>query len=354
MEKIMEKINLMNDYNTTCHPKVLEAIREVSDKRFVGYGLDAECERAADVVRQMIGNPDAFVQFMPGGTQTNLTAVSAFLRPHEAVIAPGSAHIYVHETGAIEATGHKVLTVPPINGKINAEDVRSVCEAHTDEHMVKPKLLYISQTTELGTVYTKAELTALRNVCDVYDLYFYIDGARLGYAIASELCDFQLNELAGLADAFYIGGTKNGLLFGEALVICNLSLASDFRFLVKQHGGLLSKGFLLGIQFLALFEDELYFDLARQSNAAAAKLTEGLKNKGLSFLTVTETNQVFPIVSEATLKRLEEKIHFEVWAGAGRVAGEKFTPIRFVTTWLTADEEIEAVLDLIKLKKTIF
>jgi threonine aldolase len=259
------------------------------------------------------------------------------------VIAPGSAHIFVHETGASEATGHKVLTIPPKNGKVYADDVKTVYEAHTDEHMVKPKLLYISQTTELGTVYTKIELAELRQVCDALGLYFYIDGARLGYALSSYFCDFQLNELAGLADAFYIGGTKNGLLFGEALVICNPSLVHEFRYLVKQHGGLLSKGFLLGIQFLAILEDGLYFDLAGQANAVAAKLTEGLKDKGFSFFAETETNQVFPIVSEDVLRRLEEKVLFEVWPGWN---GEGI-PVRFVTTWQTTDEEIEAVLELI-------
>jgi len=338
-------INFRNDYNSPGHPAVLRAVAECAGVKYPGYGTDAASERARSQIAGLLGpGRCADIHFLAGGTQVNLTALSAFLRPHEAVIAPGSAHIYVHETGAIEATGHKVLTVPPVNGKVRAEDVRAVCKSHTDEHMVKPRLLYISQTTELGTVYTKAELSSLREVCDVCGLLFYIDGARLGYALSSEYCDFELRELAGLADVFYIGGTKNGLLFGEALVICNLKLTSDFRFLVKQHGGLLSKGFLLGIQFTALLEGGLYFDLAKQANDAAAKLTEGLRNKGFSFLTETESNQVFPIVPEDAIKRLEENIHFEVWAGAD----EKGTPIRFVTTWLTTDEEIEAVLGMIR------
>jgi threonine aldolase len=339
----MEKINLMNDYNLACHPRVLEAIGAASERTFVGYGLDEECAGAADMVRQLCGQPDADVHFMTGGTLTNLTALSAFLRPHEAVVAPAAAHIYVHETGAIEATGHKILTVPAKDGKAFTEDVRAVCEAHTDEHMVRPKLLYISQTTELGTVYTKAELRELRRACDEFGMYFYIDGARLGYALASEACDLTLPELASLADAFYIGGTKNGLLFGEAIVIRNPSLAQDFRHLIKQRGGLLSKGFLLGIQFRAILEDGLYFELARQANEAASKLACGLGEKGIPLLTDTLSNQVFPIALPDTLKRLEEHVHFEVWARER----EEGTPIRFVTTWKTTDEEISAVLALV-------
>jgi len=333
-------INLMNDYNAVAHPRVLEALTGAAGRRFAGYGCDAETAAAAALVRELTDLPDADVHFLAGGTQTNLTAAGAFLRPHEAVIAPATAHVNVHETGAIEAGGHKVLTFPAGDGKATPEDVRAVIKAHTDEHMVKPKLLLLSQTTELGTVYTRAELGALRKACDEYGLYLYIDGARLGCALESDACDMNLKEFAGFGDAFYIGGTKNGLLFGEALVIRNPALKSDFRYLIKQRGGLLAKGFLLGIQFRAILEDGLYFELARQANRAAARLSQGLVSLGIPLLADTVSNQVFPIVDEAALRRLEERVLFERW-GAGSGKG---TPIRFVTTWQTTSEEIDAVL----------
>ena len=339
----MDMINMMNDYNHTAHPRVLEALLNVAGRRFVGYGLDDETAAAAEMVRSLTGLPDAAVHFMPGGTITNLTAVSAFLRPHEAVVAPASGHLYVHETGAIEATGHKVLTIPPKDGKVNGTDVRAIVRAHTDEHMVRPKLLYLSQASELGTVYTRAELEDLRRACDDSGLYLYIDGARLGCALMSGANDMALTELARLADAFYIGGTKNGLLFGEALVINNPSLSSEFRHIVKQKGGLLSKGFLLGIQFQAILEDGLYFELARAANDAAVRLSEGLCEKGVPLLTDTVTNQVFPVVCGEALRRLEKRVLFEAWASER----EDGTPIRFVASWLTTEDEIRAVLELV-------
>lgn len=339
----MEKINLMNDYNLTAHPLVIDAILKADGRRFPGYGTDEETAAAIELIRKLTEKPDADVHFLTGGTQTNLTAIGAFLRPHEAVIAAGSAHIFMHETGAIEAAGHKVLTSDSYNGKVDPDGVEEILKAHTDEHMVKPKLLYISQTTELGTVYSLGELTALRKICDKYGLYFYVDGARLAYALASSSCDFSLNDLASLTDAFYIGGTKNGLLFGEALVICNPSLRPEFRYLIKQRGGLLSKGFLLGIQFRAILEDGLYLDLARKANEKAAMFTRKLTGAGIPFLLDTVSNQVFPCVGEDALTRLEERVLFERWS-AYSDAG---IPIRFVTTWQTTDEEIEAVLELI-------
>ena len=333
----------MNDYNMTAHPLVLDAIRQADGKQFPGYSMDEECSVATETILQMIGNPDAEVFFFVGGTQTNLTSIGSFLRPHEAVIAPGSAHIFVHETGAIEAAGHKVLTTDFVDGKATPESVESVVKFHTDEHMVKPKLLYISQTTELGTVYSLNELAELRKLCNKYGLYLYIDGARLGCALASSVCDFTLCDIASLADAFYIGGTKNGLLFGEALVICNPSLAPDFRYMMKQRGSLLSKGFLLGLQFQAILENNLYFELARKSNDMAASLTRKLQDASIPLLLNTVTNQVFPCVSEETLERLEERVLFERWPAYS----EQGIPIRFVTTWQTTEAEIDAVLELL-------
>ena len=338
----MEKINLMNDYNITAHPKVLEAILEATGKRFVGYGTDEETMAATEAVRQLVGRSDVDVHFLPGGTQTNLTAIGAFLRPHEAVISPASSHIYMHETGAIEASGHKIVNFLTPDGKADADSVRAIAEGHDNEHMVKPKLLFISQATELGTVYTRAELAALREACDEYGLYLYIDGARLANALLSSYCDFTLDYIAEVADAFYIGGTKNGLLFGEALVIVNPSLRSDFRYMMKQRGGLLAKGFLLGIQFRVLLEDGLYIEQARHANDMAAMLREGLLAAGISFFVHNDTNQVFLIAPTEKMPLLEERVAFERW-GPEEIGG---TPIRFVTSWATTAEEIESVLEL--------
>jgi len=338
----MEKINFMNDYNAAAHPRVLDAIATASGRRFTGYGTDEETAAAADVVRQLTGCPGADVHFLPGGTMTNLTAIGAFLRPHEAVVSPASSHIYVHETGAIEATGHKLINFPSVNGKAVAASVRAVCAAHTDEHMVKPKLLFISQATELGTVYSRAELAELRTVCDEYGLYFYIDGARLSNALVSPSGDMELEDLCGFADAFYIGGTKNGLLFGEALVIVNPLLKEDFRFLMKQRGGLLAKGFLLGIQFRALLEDGLYLETARHANGMAARLREGLRSAGVLLFVDNDTNQVFLYARPDLLPLLKDRILFERW-GPEEEAG---VPVRFVTSWATTEEEVDSVLEL--------
>lgn len=336
-------INLRNDYNSVAHPAILEALSAHQDKQFPGYGTDEKTEAAKEAVLQLFGDPaGSEVYFIPGGTLTNLIAISSFLRPHEAVIAPRSSHIFMHETGAIEATGHKLLTVKTNDGKLRPEVIRSIVDSHTSEHMVRPRLVYISQTTELGTVYTCAELEALRSICDELDLLLYIDGARLAYAATATCCDLDLPKIAELADAFYLGGTKAGLLFGEALVIGNPSLQMDFRHLIKQRGGLLAKGFLLGIQFIMLLDDGMFLRLAAQANVSAARLYEGLGLSGYTFAIETESNQVFPIIEDAALAKLSEYIDFEVWE---ELASDK-TAIRFVTTWQTTEDEIQAVLKL--------
>ena len=335
-------INLMNDYNQAAHPRVLAAIEKLADRRYAGYGLDEECRAAAADIRTVFGCPDGDVHLMPGGTLTNLTAIAAFLRPHQAVIAPATAHIYVHETGAIEAVGHKILTASTEDGRLQPRQIEKRIEEQTDEHMAKPGLVYLSQSTEWGTVYRREELTALRDLCHRHGMVLFVDGARLGYALMSERCDMSPAEFAAIPDAFYIGGTKNGLLFGEALVIVNAALRQDFRYLIKQRGGLLAKGFLLGAQFRAIFEEDLYFCLAKTANQTAEKLTEGLKAKGYAFEVPTESNQVFPIVEAAALPRLEAAILFERW----HVLTDQRVSIRFVTTWATTEAEISQVLDL--------
>jgi len=335
-------INLLNDYNMTAHPRVIEALARAGGRRFPGYGEDEESEAARAAVRLLSGCPDADVHFLAGGTQTNLTSIGAFLRPHEAVVSPLSSHIYVHETGAIEAVGHKIINFPSENGKATAASVRETVSSHDNEHMVKPRLLFVSQATELGTAYSREEMKALRQVADEYGLYLYVDGARLANTLASDACDLSLEDLAALADAFYIGGTKNGLLFGEALVITNPSLKEDFRFLMKQRGALLAKGFLLGIQFRALLEDGLWLELARRSNGMAARLKEGLRALGVPIFVENDTNQVFLYAPSDMMPLLEERVLFERW-GLEEEAG---VPIRFVTSWATTEDEVAAAIGL--------
>jgi len=336
------RINLMNDYNYVAHPAILTALADQQGERFTGYGTDGKTDQAKAAILELFQTPGAEVHFIPAGTLTNLITISAFLRPHEAVIAPATGHIFMHETGAIEASGHKVLTAATDDGKLRPDDIISLVAAHTDEHMVKPRMVYISQTTECGSVYTLAELAALRQACNQYKLLLFIDGARLACAATSSSCDFSLPQMAQLADAIYLGGTKDGMLFGEALVICNPLLQDDFRFLIKQRGGLFAKGFLMGIQFLALLEDDLYLKLAAEANARAASLYEGLTQLGYDFEYVTESNLVIPIINNDQLAGLQEQIDFEIWGypSANAIA------IRFVTTWQTTAAEIQTVFEL--------
>lgn len=337
------KINLCNDYNSVAHERVLQALQVHLGERFEGYGTDQETAEAEALLLELIQCPEADVHFLAGGTQTNLIAISSFLRPHEAVISPSTAHIAVHEAGAIEATGHKVLVAESNDGKIRSDDVLQILKSHTDEHMVKPRLVYLSQTTELGGVYGLAELEDIRAVCDEHDLLLYIDGARLAYALGSEACDFDLPTIAKLADAFYFGGTKIGLLFGEALIITNPDLQHDARFLIKQRGGLVAKGFVLGIQFKVLLKDNLYLELATHANIMAAQLSAGLADRGYTFQIKTETNQVFPIVQKSALDALHSCIAFEEWSHLS----PSQTSIRFVTTGETTEDDIHAVLELL-------
>ena len=334
----MSMYRFTNDYSEAAHPDVLAALTATNLEGNFGYGLDGHCERAAACIRELCAAPDADVHFLVGGTQTNLTAVAAFLRPHEAVIAASTGHVCVHETGAIEATGHKCIAVACENGKLTPDDVRNVCKAHPDEHMVKPRLVYVSNTTEIGTVYTKEELEGLRAVCDELDLYLYLDGARLGSAIAAGGPDFA--ELARLCDAFYIGGTKNGALFGEALVILNDALKPDFRWILKQHGGMLAKGWLLGVQFDTLLRDGLYLELARHANEQAQRLRSGIGMLGYAFACDSPSNQQFPILPDAVLEQLEGDFHWEV---IGHPA-PGMTEIRLVTSWATSPAAVSAFL----------
>lgn len=329
-----------NDYSEGAHPAILEALTETNLTQTVGYCLDPHCAAAADTIRRLTAAPEADVHFLVGGTQVNLITIAAHLAPYEAVIAAHTGHVNVHETGAIEATGHKVCAAYAPDGKLTPELVESVLAQHNGtEHMVAPRLVYISDTTEIGTIYTKAELAALRRCCDSHGLFLYLDGARLGSALTAEGNDLTLPDLAALTDAFTIGGTKNGALFGEALILARPH--DHFRWHMKQRGAVLAKGRLLGIQFEALLKDGLYFDLGRHANALAVRLRDGMAALGVPFPVHSPSNQQFPVLPNGAVAALEAKGYgFE----ADHAVDEGHTCVRFVTSWATPPEAVEQLL----------
>ena len=335
-------INLKNDYCAIAHPKVLSRLIELNEQTFVGYGLDEYSKKAAEFIKDMIKCETADVHFLVGGTITNKVLISHALKSYQAVISADSGHINVHETGTIEQSGHKVLTVPNVLGKINVTDLDKVVKAHTDEHMVMPKMVYLSNSTEFGTVYKYQELLAISNYCKENNLYFFMDGARLGAALASKECDYKISDLPKLVDAFYIGGTKNGLTHGEALVIINEELKQEFRYSIKHYGGLYAKGYILGIEFLTLFEDNLFIKIAEEQNKHAEHLQKELKKLGVEMLINSSTNQIFPIFKKEVVEKLKEHILFEIWEE--RVDD---TVIRLVTNFKTTKDDIDKVLDII-------
>ncbi len=337
-------ISFRNDYSEGALPEIMKALNETNFDQTVGYGLDEWCDKARIKIKEAIQCPDVDVHFLVGGTQANQTCISAFLRTHEAVIGVETAHINVHETGAIEATGHKVLTVKGVDGKITAAEICQVVEAHEDEHMVKPKMVYISDSTEIGTIYTLAELKEISACCKELGLYLYLDGARLGSALTAEGNDITMADVARLTDAFYIGGTKNGALFGEAVVLVNPALKDEFRYIIKQHGGMMAKGRLLGIQFATLFTDDLFFKAARHANAMAKVLKDGLTSCGVTFLADSVTNQQFPIFSEEEIAILAKDFMFE----RSQKIDADHGAIRFCTSWATKEEQVEALLEAVR------
>ena len=341
-----------NDYSEGCHPAVLERLVETNMAQTLGYGEDEYCKKAADRIRSLCENQELAVHFLVGGTQANLTVIDAALRPHQAALGPITAHINCHETGAVEATGHKVLWVPSEDGKITAQQVAETVDAHwadsSFEHMAQPKLVYISNPTELGTLYTLEELEALSQVCRDKKLYLFMDGARLGYGLAARGNDVTLPDMARLCDVFYIGGTKVGALFGEAVVIANPAIAEDFRYLIKQHGGMLAKGRLLGVQFDALMEGNRYVDIAAKADGQADRIRKVLAELGYPLLVESTTNQIFPILPDDLLSKLAEKY---VFCEQERVDASH-RAIRFCTSWATLDENVEALCrDLRELSK---
>ena len=341
-------IQFQCDYNEGAHQLIMQRLCETNMEQTVGYGEDSHCDNARRLIRQACKREDIDVHFLVGGTQTNTTVIAHFLRPYQGVIAADTGHINVHETGAIEATGHKVLALPNTDGKISASQIAHCMQEHLaedgPEHTVQPGMVYISFPTEVGTIYSKQELEDIRSVCNKYDLPLFVDGARLGYGLTSPACDIDLPMLTRLADAFYIGGTKVGALFGEAVVITTEKAKRDFRYSIKRHGGMLAKGRLLGIQFETLFTDGLYFDIAHHAVSEAMRIKETLQKKGTKFLVDSPTNQQFVVLTKEQQAALAERFTFEFEAALpdGRDA------VRFCTAWSTENAEVDALLAAIK------
>lgn len=333
-----------SDYMAGAHPEVMERLMKTNGEHTTGYGTDAYTDRAKALIRKACGTPDARVFFLVGGTQTNATVIDGVLERHEGVLAAESGHINVHESGAIEATGHKVLTLPSHEGKVKAEDVRDYIRNfysdETYEHMVTPGMLYISFPTEYGTVYSLRELEDISGTCHSAGIPLFIDGARLGFGLAAEGNDVALEDIARLSDVFYIGGTKVGALFGEAVVITNPDILKHFVPLVKQHGALLAKGRLLGVQFESLFEDGLYFRISEQAVRMGRRIKDAFSAAGYPAVVDSPTNQQFFRLPNEIIDKLKENVSFELWGPRG----EKESIVRFVTGWPTTDEDIDRLI----------
>lgn len=341
-------IRFNSDYTEGCHPAILEKLMATNLEQTEGYGEDAYCREAAEKIKNACHAPEAEVHFLVGGTQTNVTVISAALKHYQGVITAETGHINVHETGALEACGHKCLTIASKDGKLTAKQVADYVDAHfadeSFEHMVQPKMVYISNPTELGTIYHKEELKALYRVCRERGVYLFLDGARLGYGLMCSENDMELSDIAANTDVFYIGGTKVGALFGEAVVITNEALKTDFRYNIKQRGGMLAKGRLLGLQFSVLFEENRYFDISAHAARLAEKLKTELKNMGVEFYIDSPTNQQFPILPDKILDKLREEYSFSYQARVD----EANSAVRFCTCWATKEENVDALLNSIK------
>ncbi len=336
-----------SDYMEGAHPEVMRRLMETNLEHTVGYGEDPHSARARQLIREACHAPEALVQFLIGGTQTNATVIDALLLRHQGVLAAETAHINVHESGAVEHSGHKVLTLPSHGGKVHADDVEQyIATFYSDDtypHMVAPGLLYITQPTELGSIYSLAELETLSAVCRRHHIPLYLDGARLGYGLMAEGADFTLADIARLCDVFYIGGTKVGALFGEAVVAPRPERLPHFFELVKQHGALLAKGRLLGVQFETLFTDGLYQRIARHAVEEALRIRDAFVARGIRVAFPSPTNQQFFVLPNTLMDRLRQEVSFENWGPRG--ADE--TTVRFVTSWATTPEDVDHLIDLI-------
>ncbi|MGN1399240.1 MAG: threonine aldolase family protein [Erysipelotrichaceae bacterium] len=338
-------ISFISDYSNGVHPKILEEMLSSNDLKTVGYGEDEICQRAKEKIRKLIKKPEADIFFLCGGTQTNLIAIDSLLKPYQGVICPLNGHINVHEAGAIENCGHKVISLPSFEGKLRADDLaKYLKDFYEDEsyiHMVIPGMVYISYPTEYGTLYSKEELQSIYAICRKYQLPFYIDGARLGYGVVRG--ENSISDIADSCDCFYIGATKVGGLFGEALVFCQNNTPDYMVNIIKKHGGLLAKGRMLGIQFDALFENDLYFDISRHADRMADILSEAFKNKGYKLIYENPTNQTFVLMGKEQLEKLKQKVQFTVW--------EKYDEdnyiVRFVTDWSTTESQVNELIELL-------
>ena len=339
------KYSFKNDYSEGAHPRILDALIKYNLTQQNGYGLDGYSLNAAKFIRDKCAAPNASVHFVSGGTQANLTVISAFLRPHESVVSAHTGHIFTNESGAIEATGHKIHGVETADGKLRPQDVQNILDAHQNvPHQLKQRLVYISNSTEIGTIYSKKELQELYEFCQNKNLILFMDGARLGHALTAETSDMSLADIAKYTDAFYLGGTKNGALIGEAIVINNPALQDEFGFHLKQKGALLAKGRLLGIQFEELMRDNLYFELADHANRQAMKIKEAFEEIGCDFLAETFTNQIFPVLNAKQIDQLSEKYDFYIWK---KIDSER-SAIRLITSWSTTDETVAGFINEVK------
>ncbi len=341
-------IEFVCDYAEGAHERILQKLVETNYVQTPGYGEDKFCQEARDLIRKHCKAPKADVHFLEGGTQTNLTVISSALRPHQGVVAAECGHIAVHETGAIEATGHKVLPVESADGKIKPEQIRQLYYSHIQdvnhEHLVQPKMVYISNPTEYGLLYSLNELQAVFDACRECGYYLYMDGARMGYGLASSVNSLALADIARLCDVFYIGGTKCGAMFGEAVVITNDVLKEDFRYMIKQKGGMLAKGRMLGIQFLELFRDNLYFDICAHGNRLSARMKQGFLEKGWELYVDSNTNQQFPIIPNDILKKIGEKYSYCIF----EKREDNTTVARFCTSWATKECQVDEFLEDLK------
>lgn len=336
------KYQFNSDYNVLCHPRILQAIFNALNEQHLTYGNDLHSLHAKELIKKRFDLKDADIHFLSGGTMTNMVFISSCLRHYEGVLSPETGHINVHETAAIEGQGYKIIQIPNENGKIDKMSVEKTVAQFVDEHMVKPRLIYISDSTEKGTIYKKKELEELYSYAKDHDLYLYIDGARLGCALTSNENDIRPEDLPLLCDAFSIGGAKNGMLIGEALVINNKALAKDFRFHIKNKGAMISKGFLLGIQYEEAFKDDLYFEMARHSNELGTYLKDGLARLRVDVMP-SPTNQIFASFLVEKAKTIIKEYGCELWSNLG----ERLV-IRFVTSFATKREDVDELLDFIK------
>ncbi|MCR3955233.1 MAG: aminotransferase class I/II-fold pyridoxal phosphate-dependent enzyme [Gudongella sp.] len=341
-------IRFENDYSEGAHKKILDMLLETNMEQTPGYGVDYHCENARNYIKGYCEDDTLDVHFLVGGTQANTTVIASVLKPYQGVVSADTGHINVHETGAIEATGHRVISVHSEDGKLTAKQVWEVYHNHwndvTHEHMVQPGMVYISHPTENGTIYSKKELQEISRVCKELQLPLFMDGARMGYGLMADGNDLTLSEIAGLCDVFYIGGTKVGALFGEAVVIRSEKLKKDFRYNIKQRGGMLAKGRLLGIQFEALFEDGLYFEISKNAISTAMMIRDAFREKGIEFMYDSPTNQQFPILNHQQKEKLAEDYSFQHWA---KVDDER-DAVRFCTSWTTDEANVKKLVEDIK------